>query len=123
MKVADSLHRAERLPAFGGGSRDIELVLWDLAQTRHVDQSLAFATILKEQLRDRMPLASRPVDPAPLRVLESANMPAVLLEMGFLSNSDQEKLLSGSEFQNTLVQAIFDAVVKFRDRFPTGAAR
>jgi N-acetylmuramoyl-L-alanine amidase len=113
----------ERVPTFGGGSRDIELVLWDLAQTRHAEQSAAFADILEQQLHDRIPLAERPVDRAPLRVLESANMPAVLVEMGFLTNAEQEKLVTGDAFQTTFVQAIFDAVVRFRDSLAAGGAR
>jgi N-acetylmuramoyl-L-alanine amidase len=48
-------------------------------------------------------------------VLESANMPAVIVEIGYLTNVDQEKQLTANEFQNTLVQAIVDAIVKFRD--------
>lgn len=115
--------KPERVPTFGGGSRDIELVLWDLAQIRHVDRSTAFATILADQLRNRVPLAGREVQCAPLRVLESANMPAVLVEMGFLSNPDQEKQLLGAEFQNAFGQALHDAVVKFRDSISTGATR
>ena len=42
----------------------------------------------------------------PLSVLESANMPAVLIEMGYLSNADQEKRMAGNEFQNTVAQAV-----------------
>ena len=42
-------------------------------------------------------------------------MPAVLVEMGFLSNPDQEKQLAGAEFQTGFVQALLDAVVRFRD--------
>lgn len=113
----------ERLPTFGGGLRDIELVPWDLAQFRHLDQSSAFAGILEEQLHNRVPLSPRARDAAPLRVLESANMPAVLIEMGFLSNPDQEKQLAGAEFQAALVQALYDSVLKFRDRLPAGSAR
>jgi len=114
---------AERLPAFGGGSREIELVPWDLAQTRHLAQSEAFAEMLQQQFRDHVPLASRPIDRAPLRVLESANMPAVLIELGYLTNPDQAKLLTGETFQNTAAQAIFDAIVRFRDTLPAGTTR
>jgi len=105
----------ERLPTFNGGLRDIELVPWDLAQIGHIDQSIELATILEQQFHDRIPLSPRPVARAPLRVLESANMPAVLIEMGYLTNPDQEKQLARTDFQNTVVQAIFDAVLKFRD--------
>jgi N-acetylmuramoyl-L-alanine amidase len=113
---------AERVPTFGGGLRDIELVLWDLAQTRHLDRSAAFAELLQQQLHDKVPLSTTPNDRAALRVLESANMPAVLIEMGYLTNPDQEKLLASDPFQASLVQAIVDAVVRFRDLTP-GTAR
>lgn len=105
----------ERLPTFAGGSRDIELVLWDLAQTRYVDQSAAFARILEQQMRGHVPLAAHAVDRAPLLVLESANMPAVIVEMGYLTNATQERHLTGNEAQNSLVQAIVDAVLRFRE--------
>jgi len=110
----------ERLPAFGGGSREIELVPWDFAQTRHLDHSSAFAALLEQTLRDRVPLAAHPVDRAPLRVLESANMPAVLVELGYLTNAGQAKAIAGDSFQNGVVQALFDAIVRFRDTWPGG---
>ena len=115
--------RGERVPTFGGGSREIELVLWDLAQTRHAEQSAAFADILEQQLHDRIPLTEHPVDRAPLRVLESANMPAVLVEVGFLSNAQQERLLAGEAFQATFAQAILDSIVRFRDSLAAVGAR
>jgi len=113
----------DRVPTFGGGLRDIELVPWDLAQTRHLDQSTAFATMLQEQLAQKIPLAAKAVDGAPLRVLESANMPAVLVELGYVTNADQEKLLTSDPFQNTFVQALYDAVVRFRDSLTAGGTR
>ena len=113
----------ERVPTFGGGLRDIELVPWNLAQTRHLTQSGEFATILEQQLRNRVPLSVHPIDRAPLRVLESANMPAVLLEMGFLSNAEQEKQLTVDVFQAGVAQSIYEAVVRFRDSLNAGGGR
>jgi N-acetylmuramoyl-L-alanine amidase len=115
--------RAERVPVFGGGTRDIELVPWDLAQTHHLEQSSAFADLLAQQLRDRVPLGAHPTDHAPLRVLESANMPAVLVELGYLTNPDQEKRLTGEAFQGTFVQALYEAVVRFRDSLTSGGGK
>jgi len=106
----------ERLPTFGGGLRDIELVEWDLAQLRYLDQSTELGRIVREQFDGRVPLDAHQLFSAgPFRVLESANMPAVLIEMGYLSTADQETALTGAAFQNTLVQAIMDAVVTFRE--------
>ena len=64
-----------------------------------------------------MPLTTPPVDRAPLRVLESANMPAVLLELGYLTNPDQEKLIASDAFQNAVVSSLVEAVIRFRDTF------
>jgi len=117
-------HRAEQaarslapelVPAATGGARNIEFVPWDVAQIPHLEQSAALARILGEQLHDRVPLAPKPIMAAPLRVLEPANMPAVLIEMGYLTNAEQEKQLADPNFQNTLAQALVDAVVMFRD--------
>ena len=109
-----------RVPIFGGGSRDIELVPWDLAQIRHVDQSAELARIVQRELENRVPLGARPIEQAPFRVLESVNMPAALIEMGFLANADQERQLAGAEFQAAFVQAVADAVARFRDFLSTG---
>jgi N-acetylmuramoyl-L-alanine amidase len=110
----------ERVPTFGGGSREIELVPWNLAQTRHLDQSSAFAGLLQQALHEHVPLSARPIERAPLRVLESANMPAILVELGYLTNAEQAKMLASEPFQNTVAQALFDAIVKFRDTLPGG---
>lgn len=66
--------KPERVATFGGGARDIELVPWDMAQIRHVEQSVAFANLLEQHFRGKVPLTPRPVDGVPLRVLASANI-------------------------------------------------
>lgn len=104
----------QRVPVFGGGVRDVELLLWNQAQIRFVEQSTVFARLLEEQFQGRVPLDSTPTERAPLRVLGSANMPAVVIELGYLSNPEQETQLAGGEFQSTLAQAVVDAVVAFR---------
>jgi N-acetylmuramoyl-L-alanine amidase len=114
-QVTSSKVASERLPALGGGLRDIELVPWNLAQIRHKDQSDVFANLVVEALKDHVPLAPKPVEHASLRVLESANMPAVLVEVGYLSNAAQEKLIASSDFQSAIVLGLVDAIVRYRD--------
>jgi N-acetylmuramoyl-L-alanine amidase len=104
----------ELLPVFGGGMRDVELVPWSLAQIRHRDQSLALAKLVSDQLGQHVALAPRAVDAAPLRVLESANMPAVLVEVGYLTNPEQETQLTSAEVQTQIAQSIVDALLRFR---------
>jgi N-acetylmuramoyl-L-alanine amidase len=112
----------ERLPVFGGGLRNIEVVPWNLAQIPHRAQSDAFAQAVVDSLAGHLPMATQPLAHAPQRVLESANMPAVLLEMGYLTNAAQEQALAGNDLQNAVAQALLDAVTRFRDAMATGGS-
>ncbi len=118
---------SESLPVFGGGTRDIELILWEMAQARYIQESAALAQAVESSLRQHVPMSLRAIQQAPFRVLVGANMPAVLVEMGFITNGQQEKQLQSDEFQNLLVQGLVDAVSRFRDAravaSPDGAAR
>jgi N-acetylmuramoyl-L-alanine amidase len=105
----------ERVPAFGGSFRDIELVPWSLAQIRYNEPSEQIATLVVQHLQGQVPLAPGTLQRTPLRILKSANMPAVLIEIGYLTNPDQERQMAGADFQNRFVQAIVDAITKFRD--------
>ncbi|MEQ1727728.1 MAG: N-acetylmuramoyl-L-alanine amidase [Vicinamibacterales bacterium] len=105
----------ERLPVFGGGLRNIEVVPWNLAQIPHRGRSEQFAQLVTESLGSRVPMAARPLEQAPLRVLESANMPAVLVEMGYLTNAGQEETLRGNEVPNGVALAMLDAIIRFRE--------
>jgi N-acetylmuramoyl-L-alanine amidase len=106
---------SETLPVVGGGVRDIEVIPWEMAQARYIEQSAALAQAVEAAFRDRVSLSARGVQQAPLRVLVGANMPAVLVEMGFLTNPAQEQQLTSGAYQDTIVQALVDAIVKFRD--------
>ena len=81
----------EALPVFGGGTRDIEVILWEMAQARYIEQSAALANGRRGALRERVPMSPRAIQQAPFRVLVGANMPAVLVEMGFITNPEQER--------------------------------
>jgi len=79
--------------------------------------------MLEEQMRERVPMAAQALDRAALRVLESANMPAVLIEVGYLTNPEQEALIKTDAFQNSVAQSVYDAVVRFRDSLAGGGTR
>ena len=102
------------LPAVGGGNRSIDVIPWDLAQASHLDDSSRFASMLEEELEKHAPMGPRPLQQAPMRVLSGVNMPAALVEIAYLTNADQEQGLQTAEFQGGVVQAMYDAIVRFR---------
>jgi len=110
------------LPAVGGGMRPIDVIPWDLAQAAHVDVSSRFASMLEEELEKHAPMGPRPLQQAPIRVLSGVNMPAALIEIGYLTNAEQEQAVQSAELQGGLAQAIFDAIVRFRTYLEAPAA-
>lgn len=113
----------EALPVVGGGSRQIDFVPWELAQARYIDKSAAFAHAIDASLREHVPMAPRALEQAPFRGLIGVNMPAVLVELGFLTNPQQEHLLASDDFQNTVVQALVDGIMRFKTVPAAGALK
>ena len=112
--TAVSPYLADRWRREMGYWRPIDVIPWDLAQAAHVDASSRFASMLEEELEKRGPMGPRPLQQAPMRVLSGANMPAALVEMAYLTNADQEQGVQSADAQGSLVQAIYDAIVRFR---------
>jgi N-acetylmuramoyl-L-alanine amidase len=103
------------VPVVGGGMRLIDAMPWDLAQIPHAPQSAALAAIIVRHLTEHnVKLYPRSNDQAPLRVLVGANMPAVLIEMGFLSNIDDERALASGEVAGAVVEALIASIVDTR---------
>jgi N-acetylmuramoyl-L-alanine amidase len=111
-RMAESTGTA--LPALGGGTRTVDLILWEIAQARYLEQSSAFAGMVEQALRARVEMSPRAIQQAPFRVLVGANMPAVLVEIGYLSHPEQEQALASGAYQDQVTQSLFDALVQFR---------
>jgi N-acetylmuramoyl-L-alanine amidase len=105
---------AVALPVLGGATRSIDIIRWDLAQARHVEASAAFGAMLEEELRAQVKMSARPRHAAPLRVLTSVNMPAALIEIGYLTNAEEERQVRSDDYQTALAQGIYNAIVRFR---------
>lgn len=103
------------LPVSGGGVRDIDVIPWEMAQARHLAPSADLAAFVSDELGRRVPLSPRPVREAPFRVLAGANMPAILVETGFISNPDQELRMTQPDFQALVAEAVAAGVIRFRN--------
>jgi N-acetylmuramoyl-L-alanine amidase len=91
----------------------LDLVLWDLAQNQYVAESGALAESIQDQLNRLTGMRDRGVRQAPFRVLMGAMMPAVLVEVGFVSNEEDETLLASSTYRMQIVRALSAAVEDF----------
>jgi N-acetylmuramoyl-L-alanine amidase len=58
------------------------------------------------------------VKQAPFIVLKGVNMAAVLVELGFISNPNEEKLLKTAEFREKLAQALSQSIKDYVNNMP-----
>ncbi|ODA41184.1 N-acetylmuramoyl-L-alanine amidase [Desulfosporosinus sp. BG] len=77
-------------------------------------QSKAFANCVQSELVKSIALPSRGVKDANFYVIKNTKMPAVLVEVGFISNPVEEKLLESPDFQSKAVMGIYQGILKFK---------
>jgi N-acetylmuramoyl-L-alanine amidase len=92
-------------------------ILGDLIESQHMEESSEFAKLAQTRLAAIDRARSRGVKQAPFVVLMGVQMPASLVEIGFLSNPSEEQGLRRSERRETIAAALSDAVVDFAQRY------
>jgi N-acetylmuramoyl-L-alanine amidase len=96
---------------------DLNFILWDLAQNEYLRESSTLAETIQEALGRQLPLKSRGVKQAGFFVLNGAFMPAVLFEMAFISNPQEEALLNDSAFRTRLVDGLADSLLQYLSQY------
>lgn len=115
--------RGGRIATLGGGTRNVDAVPWDLAQLPHASRSVTLGRVLVRRLLEQgVPLFSPDADQQPLRVLVGTNMPAVLVEMGFLTHPEDERALRAGDRRNAIVEAVVLAITELRNGIPSADA-
>jgi N-acetylmuramoyl-L-alanine amidase len=94
-------------------TEDLKAILWDLTQTAAHHESARLAETIQHHLAFVAKGDNRGIKQAPFIVLFGATMPAVLVEIGFISNPSEEKTLSGVTFQKDIATAISKGVEDF----------
>jgi N-acetylmuramoyl-L-alanine amidase len=92
---------------------DLSLILWDMAQAEHLEESSALASRIQEELAGVTGSEGRGIKQAPFRVLVGAAMPAVLVEVAFISNTDEEKQLVSEAWQGRVAAALLRGIARF----------
>ena len=88
-------------------------IIFELMQNQYMDNSLLFAELVQNQFVRSLNRANRGVRQAAFWVLLQSACPSVLVEMGFISNAEEEAWLASKEGQSGIVNGIFDAFEKY----------
>jgi N-acetylmuramoyl-L-alanine amidase len=83
--------------------------MFELMQHDYMDNSLIFAEKVQNEFVGTLKRANRGVRQAAFWVLLQSACPGVLIEIGFISNEEEEKWLASKAGQQGIVKSIFDA--------------
>lgn len=106
-----SIHANAALASSAGGTTTYYYVGGDLSGQKSARSSLA--QCLQRALISKLGLADRGIQQANFLVLRATNMPSALVELAFISNPKEERLLADPSFQADAAQAIADGVMEF----------
>lgn len=111
-QMENAAARFEDSPSVGRGD-PLSFILSDMQQNEHLRESNELATLIQQRLRSVEPGPSRGVKQAGFRVLVTAYMPAVLVEIGFGTNGREARYLSNPTSQDAIANAIAGAAMDY----------
>jgi N-acetylmuramoyl-L-alanine amidase len=92
------------------GDRGVQDILFDLTQRATKNRSSAFANQLVSRIDGKVPMLSRSHRDAGFMVLLAPDVPAVLLEMGFITNAEDEDFLRNAGRRAKFMDAVGDSI-------------
>ncbi len=92
----------------------LKAIVWDLIYTENRKESIELARYICEAVSQDLKLAMNGVRGAPFAVLKGAFMPAVLVEIGYISNKGGEKKLRNPAYRQKMAESLARGILKFR---------
>ena len=89
-------------------------IMFSMFQNLHLDNSIVLAQLVDNELEDATKVPSHGIKQGAFVVLKETNMPSILVETGYLSNEIDEKLLLSTNGQNSIGNAILNAIQAYK---------
>ena len=93
------------------------LIIATMAQSSFTKQSEFLAAEIQKEFGNKFTTPNRGVKQAGFHILVGASMPNVLVELGFITNSTDYRLLNQSKYREKMARAIFDAIVTYKNEY------
>ena len=89
-------------------------IMFEFMQDKYIDKSVEFSSTIQKQFVSYCQRSDRGVRQAGFWVLHRSACPSVLVELGFISNSSEERYLTSEKGQKELATAVFNAFVDYK---------
>jgi N-acetylmuramoyl-L-alanine amidase len=101
--------------ASSSGRQDmLRTILWDLLQSEFLMESSRLAEVVQDAMTRSLRIPNRGVKQAGFYVLGGAAMPAILVEIGFVTNPREEKRLRETKYRDEIARAIFSGIGEYK---------
>ena len=119
--LENSVVQLEKTPARGNRLDAVKAILWDLAQSEFQLESSRLAEVVQDSMTQSLRIPNRGVKQAGFYVLGGAAMPAVLIEIGFVTNPKEEKRLKESKYRDEIARAIYAGLAEYKKKYDARA--
>lgn len=92
-------------------------IIFELLRGHDMEKSVSCAEHIQNRMVTRSKLHNRGVSSAGFLVLHQTAMPSILIELGFISNGTEEKMLASSSGQEKLVKGIFEGFCNYYEEY------
>lgn len=89
-------------------------IIFEFLQDKNMAQSVNFAQLIQQQFRHKARRIDKGVHQAGFLVLRETSMPSVLIELGYITNPNEEAYLLSSNGSSMLAQSIYQAFVNYK---------
>lgn len=113
MKVIDSANPNMIISIHQNSFSDSEVKGAQAFYQEDKDKSKVFAESVQSQLLSQLPFAKKECNAGDYYLLKESKYPAIIVECGYLTNTEEEKLLVTDEYQNKVSYSIMCGVVKY----------
>lgn len=109
--------------SFSNPSLDLKATLWDMIYTENRAESVELAQAICRAIRQDLNTRVRGVKAARFYVLKGTHMPAVLIEVGYLSNGSEEHLLSKASYRQGIAETISQGIRNYAQEYRVAQLR
>ncbi len=93
---------------------DLEATVWDLVYTENREESIELAKYIAKSVDNSTSLKNRGIRSARFYVLKGAQMPSVLVEVGYISNAAEERNLKDKSYRQAEASAIARGILNYK---------
>jgi N-acetylmuramoyl-L-alanine amidase len=101
--------------ALDGEDDELKLVLFDFIHKQYIAESKFLAEHIQNEFNSSINNGNRGVRQAPFRVLKGVAMPAVLVEVDFITNPDREQLLRSEAYRIRFARSMLKAIEEYKN--------